>query len=612
MPRKGGIKLNINERPDANPLFASYDRGKKLYTWANWNAMRARKSLAAVPYPEPGVVTHRPRGGITAPPNVTPDPNLLKLPGQPSITDYTENSQEHEIRLLQDMFNDPNVQEQFNLTTPSTSGVQQGTALDEDMASRAGKRPRTENAGNTSGVNAGSVETATMDSVSGAGAAAADNIAQSSAGISGLTAASSENYMYVARPLTFRNNQTLVFNKVHKMLSYGLEFKLLANGANEVCMTTSLLEVPWDRTFFYLSKSEFASLPQGARAVSAEIKIIQRNTRVAFESNATGSTLATLNQNKFGIKALNLPAKVSGSNFQYTVVANKPMSPTSVIPKTYGGYDTKLYGLTPLDNSFGIETADGAQPWHTLGIPWHLNSYFCMQSDNTTFAANIGNETKIAPGWGNYSQHVIEYDMNSFIGDMIHSQQYNFVCAPLKKPTVAVYPCLNEDQISLNTDCGKQFGMTASINPNINQGAVGTTTIQPLTAWQFDNQDNDFNYAFTLDALLEKAPAFTNGLHVFKNVRQPSIHVGVKPIPKLTSGIETAIEFTDAEAWFEVSATLHVAYDMNTDYPAFEGARTTDDQVLKGLNVRPEDGLANRVDKAINVNRPLMYGVYQN
>lgn len=612
MPRnKPGIPLDVNVRPDTNPLFATYNKGRKLYTWAAWNKKRALDRLAPVPFPEPGVVTHRPHGGITAPPNVTPDPNILQVPGQPLISDYAENTQEHEIRLLQDMFNDPNVQQQFNITTPSTSGKRTtGTALDE----MSNKRQRTENAGNTSGINSGSVETSTMDTGSAGGAAAADNIAQSSSAISGLTAQTSENYMYVARPLTFRNKQHLVFNKVHKMLSYGLEFKLLTNGTNtnETCMTTSLLEVPWDRTFFYLSKSEFASLPQGARAVKAEIKIIQRNTRVAFESNATGSTLATLNQNKFGIKALNLPAKISGSNFQYTIAPAAPMSPTGVIAKNYGTYPTKLYGLTPLDANFANESEDGSQPWHTLGIPWHLNSYFCMQSDNATFANALGNETKIAPGWGNYSQHVIEYDMNAFIGDCIHMQEYNFVCAPLKKPTVAVYPTLNEDNIDLNTDCGKQFGMTASINPNVLQGAVATTSKQPLTAWQFDNQDNDFAYAFTLDALLEKAPVFTNGIHVFKNVRQPSVHVGVKPIPKLTSGIETATEFTDAEAWFEVSATLHVAYDMNTDYPAFEGVRTNNDQVLKGLNVRPEDGLANRVDKAINVNRPLMYGVYQN
>ncbi len=41
--------------------------------------MRARRNLAAIPFPE-DVTTHKPWGGVTPDPNVTPDPQLLIKP----------------------------------------------------------------------------------------------------------------------------------------------------------------------------------------------------------------------------------------------------------------------------------------------------------------------------------------------------------------------------------------------------------------------------------------------------------------------------------------------------------------------------------------------------
>jgi hypothetical protein len=586
----------------------------RLYTWDRWNEGRQNRLLDRLPYPDPEVSTYAPRTYNRR------NPGGRTIPTTTSTT-ATPYDWLHEFRDDVDN-NDGAGPSNVNISPGKTRGAD---ALEEtQMAPPSNKRQKTnEEDGNTSEISGGSPESISM----GSGGSPApsqgpvDAGAMSSASSGALSSAASEKFMYVARPLTFRNRQSLVFNKVHKMLSYGLEFKLIKVG-QEMFMTTSLLEVPWDRLFFYLSKNEFASLPQGARATHCEIKIIQRNTRVAFEAGASTSGLATLNQNKFGLKALNLPAKICGTNYEYSYVANNPMSPDNATEKQYASYATKLYGFTPLDANFENELTVGANPWHTLGIPFHFNSYFTMRSDNNTYASTNANRTKIAPGWGNYSQHIIEYDMNSFIGDMIHQQTYNFKCAPIKRPVVAAFPLNSNGSFQYNTHINYQYPSTKVITPGVGQAAVPADPMddpdynvppkQPTTSWNIGSVISAQSYDYTIDSLIEKAPIFSKGLHRFDPQRQPSIHIGVKPIPKLSPILEIASAFTDAEAWFEVSATLHVTYDMNSQYPAYEGQRTTDDQILKGITVRPEDAMTETLSTEIRSNRPLMYGQYAN
>lgn len=599
------IKLNIDVRPDSNPEFYNLNASQQKYLWANWNAMRARQNRAAVDFPRVGEVTHRPWGGVTADPSVTVEPHLR----------YAEPN--NELNVVQDLFNDPGVRRQLNINSPT------GTALDEPGTSNMSKRQRTDQGPNTHSISDSSSEVSSMESngtPSIAGSEAGGPAPGGATATAGLTNAAAENYQYVARPLTFSNKQSMTFNKVHRMLSYGIEFKIL-NVGEETFMCTSLLEVPWDRLFMYMSKSEFAMLPQGARATHCEIKIIQRNTRVAFEAGAALTGLATLNQNKFGIKALNLPAKLVGNNYSYGFDAANPMTPTTATEKLYTGYEDKFYGLTPKDANFSNDANQNSQPWHTLGIPFHFNSYFTMRSDNNTYASVEGNSTKLYPGWGNYSQHVVEYDMNAFIGDCVHQQSYTFNCAPLKKPVVATWPLNSNNIEGYQTHMNFQYGMQTTLGQGPQQHpppvapALPDLTLpsaQPAYTWALSSQDQVTNFTYDNKQLIEKSSIFMKGFHRFNPTRQPSILIGVKPIPKLTTISEVPSGFSDAEAWFEVSCTLHVSFDMKTDYPAFIGQNTNNDQILKGMNVRPEDAMSNTSVATISTSKPVVYGVYPN
>lgn len=57
--------------------------------------------------------------------------------------------------------------------------------------------------------------------------------------------------------------------------------------------------LPVDKPFFYMSPCEFQMLPRGCYVKNVQVEVIMHNPRTAFETNASTSNLATLNQVKF-------------------------------------------------------------------------------------------------------------------------------------------------------------------------------------------------------------------------------------------------------------------------------------------------------------------------
>jgi hypothetical protein len=71
-------------------------------------------------------------------------------------------------------------------------------------------------------------------------------------------------------------------------------------------------------SLLYLTPGEHRSLPAGCEVVEVIVRIYQRNLRVAFETNAANYTLATLNQNKNGLKAIGLHSLPYIDNRKYS------------------------------------------------------------------------------------------------------------------------------------------------------------------------------------------------------------------------------------------------------------------------------------------------------
>lgn len=124
---------------------------------------------------------------------------------------------------------------------------------------------------------------------------------------------SSENAV-IPRAITDYGQHTICFRKHHTFLSNELAWNIrkLGSSPNYYITTTSLMSIPVEKVWFYLSPAEFEWLPQGSYIKELNVKVIMRNPRTAFETNATSTTLATLNQNKFIAHAEGLNLKTKG------------------------------------------------------------------------------------------------------------------------------------------------------------------------------------------------------------------------------------------------------------------------------------------------------------
>ncbi|KAL3275263.1 hypothetical protein HHI36_020032 [Cryptolaemus montrouzieri] len=134
------------------------------------------------------------------------------------------------------------------------------------------------------------------------------------------------------------NRYKFTFMKTWKLLSHGIANVLLDDTigtAKRITLTTCLTNIPWEYGFFYCSPAEWARVGNfnDCHARKVHIKISQFNLRVAFETNASTSNLATLNQNKFvqiGIGLRQHPGIIN-SDRDYTFDAKNPMKPTALL-----------------------------------------------------------------------------------------------------------------------------------------------------------------------------------------------------------------------------------------------------------------------------------------
>lgn len=117
----------------------------------------------------------------------------------------------------------------------------------------------------------------------------------------------------------------MVIRKNHTFISYGLAWVPIKHSNNGDCVfgTTSLISIPVDKPYFYINHSEYKMLPRGTYIKNLNVKIVMRNPRTAFETNASITTLATLNQNKFACIGTILNKYTRGVNKKNRIFVTK-------------------------------------------------------------------------------------------------------------------------------------------------------------------------------------------------------------------------------------------------------------------------------------------------
>lgn len=365
--------------------------------------------------------------------------------------------------------------------------------------------------------------------------------------------------VYLERPI---NPQTVVittFKKQHKFLTFGIASKVIkvdiATPKHSIFyLTTALAQIPVHKPVLYINQSEFDTLPKGAEILKVNVKIVQRNALLSFATNASVTGLATLNQNKNGVYCIGLNKSGYGMDRTYTEFdATEKMIPKKTGPAIYkavtGGYEGLLedfYGVNNSDAKFATSV-----PKHQVGMYTTLKNYFCLTQTD-----------KYKGGWPNLQSKVVEYDAAAMVGEPILTYTYHPKMSPIND-TLKYIPC----QLP--------FG-----NNNYTHGTL-QSAFETMTA---TNNGEITNLAYSHDS--RAAPTITYDLYTdieksqymirgvggtMKPVIQDSLHIGINPVPALTTSSivsgETNSNFTDTRSYFDVTCECVVGYRTHTDRP---------------------------------------------
>lgn len=371
----------------------------------------------------------------------------------------------------------------------------------------------------------------------------------------------------VPRPVTSQEGNTITFRKTHRFLSFAYASKIIESG-NTCFMTTSLLEIPWNRYFMYMDPSELANLPVGSSVTSLSVKVVYRGVHETFETNSSNSNTAAMNQPKDIGYALGLCQMTEGVNCKITgVEAAKQMIPNTLQvmgTSDYEPYIQKFYGV-PNDN----ESFNSLVPSSYIAKQVPFNSYFCLQADKT-------HQEK--PGWFKLSSMLNVADANLSCGRVIANLTYKPAIAFPKcqmKSISCPYPqssVAGAREFNVRIPFGSARNMWGRKNYN-----WAEKTGEPKNFTVIPQVNEPFNQTPNLHDFIEQSQfVFNQDAPDFRGTSQPTFHVGILQCPKLTSAgvIQGQEDFTDLQGHFEVVCEAKVNFRYETHYPYADDLNT--------------------------------------
>ena len=376
---------------------------------------------------------------------------------------------------------------------------------------------------------------------------------------SGATSDISGVQLTVARPFWNKQHSSFTFNKVHRMLGFGLATTPITV-STIVNMVTNLMEIPWDKPFFYMTPKEYSLLPEGCFAKSVNISIVQRNPRVAFETTATMTDLATFNQNKFLHIAKGLNIKTYGNNKHIVMYdTTEPMKQMTIANANYTDLEDVLYGISETAGA----TFDSDVPALAFGVPYRTDNYWALRKPGSTYLGVVDQ------GWSDFMHHIEEYDMTAMSGTEILNESYTFKYAPLSLPHLSAVTWGTATAILTQPGLANSDAkiMTTSTITGLDNfaGGIGKTQTNSLVMNEFNHSFPNYN-----SGLMEQCYLY-QGTHSGPHgcTVQPSIHVGVKPIPKLTTTTtdHKINTWTDVQSYFEINASINIEGSHPQMYP---------------------------------------------
>lgn len=529
-------------RPLINPMdrphWSSLNRGQQLYAMRQHNIARNRRGLPPIDFPggqnDRGHSPPRPSQNVPSP---TPSQELQaaiddaegptpafieEILNEPSFGEEDEEDLLEAYNLLIAQY--PEVFPDENMVLPGVAGEERVTS------SNGAKRAR-------------------VDSTASAGTEAG----ASGGGAGGVSGGTGGGYV-IPRPFVSECQLFRTFKKTHKFLTYGMANVRLNKDITVPAigkmyyLTTSLARIPVQKPYLYMMPGEFLNLDVNTRCVEVKVRVTQRNIRVAFETAASTSTLATLNQNKNGCTAVGLNKLPYIMNASYTIDAADSMKPTAVVLNVQEPNVSQLYGVT----SGGAAAA--TVPNSLVGAPVALREYAVVAIRTNEGPAAVGP----ANGWPDLQTHIKQYDAADFVGAVVAEYSYKPKEGWLKRPTRWNYMGAGIPDSIIRTRAHYQGATTMECGVNGSATyAVGDSILAPPAA---------DNLSITDD--IEKSEWIMGKTDKGLPQLQPSLHVGVMAVPSLTTAANSTVPtaWTDVQAYFDVECEMTVVWDKRAEF----------------------------------------------
>nr|AWV66981.1 Structural ORF [Ambidensovirus sp.] len=526
--------------PHLRPNWHSLNKGQRLYAIRQYNVGRRNRGLPEIPY---DTLTAHVQRYVSD--NSSGGGGEEEQPGSSGVSDSTNTDNAFE-----------------NQSYDSDSVFENSSSTDNDirMANVSGSKRGPETADSSSDPKRARQDGMALPGTGGTPDGDPD------------TGNPSPENAVIPRPINRIGGHKLVFRKHHCLLSYGLAWKIsrLNATSKHYLTTTSLMSLPVEYPFFYLSPTEWNWVKEirGLKVESVKCKVVMRNPRTAFETNSSSTTLATLNQNKFLATATGLNIQTRGIDRSMKFGSGGE----SMVNQGTEEYSTAkmkefikaAYGGTTKSPEFG-EGFDFV-PCSFNYLPMLHNRYFCAVAANNDVNKDIG--------WPDLTQYIVKQDASFMTGKTILDYEYKPKYGLLGQP----------HQMRLNGYFGNEDAagyeknhvllMSRERNP---LGQVFDTNIE--SGDMVSKQTNIIDVEmFEWDALtgpsqdmymtpIEKSQYVWKGPHVKDRSKiQPSLHCGIYPVARLTTSDLTTVpkKFTDVEMLWDIDCEMECSYDFDT------------------------------------------------
>lgn len=370
------------------------------------------------------------------------------------------------------------------------------------------------------------------------------------------------------------------YTKSHKFMTFGLAPNIILYAQTlpatqmGAFLTTYLAEIPWHLPALYMNPSEFALLDAGASVKHVSIEVYYRGSTIQFETAASTSGLATLNQLNDIAVATALNKSGQGQNVSMKAFnGSQSMIPDQVAKPKYDAVGTSYRGM--VNDYYGTDNANGNFinyiPHHQLGRQTFLYNYWALSAVSSGPANNVQ-----FGGWPTLSDKIHQIDgktaVNTCVLKMEYSPKMGMLTAPLKNVGHGL-PWAVDGPNNINVCVGNQLGGAKHVA--INMGTPSSSVGQPVgSAQEDDNIANTTSpITYTLYTPIEKSQFAKSGLWGEMDAHiQPSAHIGVQPVPSLTTSSTLTNNvgdgtWTDVRAYWEVIATMHTNEHDPTAYP---------------------------------------------